>query len=168
MAEAEPAMPTLKGYITNYLANFKAETIDDSSMDVKKRNHMAVALHLQSHCYFKAFIQSAGERPLLTSYQSDGWGIRLRKLYTSGSTRAELRYGSYIEEYLNERIIAKKIMADGKIQMTMKCCFPRIMGGRKAWHVFAAQHDHQLMLPLLHPQGISCGYIGTQPMKNIL
>ena len=160
--------PPLKGYITNYMANFKAETIDGSPTSRKMRNHMAVALHKHSDSSLRAFIQAAGERPVLVSYQSDGWGVRLKKLYTSGSTRADLRYGSYIEEFLNERIIAKKIMADGKIQMTMKCCFPRIMGGRKAWHVFAAQHDHGPMLPLIHPQGISCGYIGTQPMKNIL
>ena len=157
MAEAANRMPTVKGFIQNYMANFQASTMDDSAMTRRMRNHMAVALHKHSDSSMRAFIQSAGERPVLLSYQSDGWGVRLKKIF---SNRLEgvvfKRYGSYKEEFLNERIIAKKIMADGKIQMTMKCCLPRVMSGRKAWHVFAAQHDHGLMMPLIHAQGISC------------
>jgi hypothetical protein len=144
--------------LSSWVRRLKPSTISNSTAEFGLLYKLSVLFCRDSDQHLRNTIASSGEGPCLYSYQSDGWGVKLRKqLAGKLDDVAFQRYGFYRIEFLNERSIVKTI-AGGQIAMAMKFNIPRKLAGRKALNVFTAASEYFPILPSLHTQGISISH----------
>ena len=100
-------------------------------------------------------VSSAGDRPCIKMFQSDGWSCDVRSRFRAGTGDLTVqRTGRLRSEFVVRRSIVKALVG-GEMLMAMKIERPRPLLTNKCYGVFTAATDHTPMLKLAGHRGDS-------------
>ena len=103
----------------------------------------------------KSVISSAGDRPCIQMFQSDGWSCDMRSRFRAGTGDVAVqRTGRLRSEFVVQRSIVKALVGT-EMLMAMKIERPRPLLTKKCIDVWSAATDHAPMLKLAGHRGIS-------------
>lgn len=125
--------------------------LSSSSGDVHDRpllQRLANGIVSLLHTKCNRLISSAGDKPIMATYMSDGWSSLIRTYQFDvicGIPSATILRQKH--EFLNERTIYKTYDSSGKIVTTQLIDYPRKLDEKKGWNMFTAACDFQDFLP---------------------